>query len=202
MLAPLDENDAGSQVRRADEDALTAAYSAMMLAPTRDFAKSVAARKTNLDAELEAMAANRPQARQKRAPTRKPKARDSKPGEKKSALDNSAETAHACGSGCTCRDAEEAQVWQLEQRAATRRAGRERRRQWVGVSDLEETELDSIITSSGMWKYDPDGDVIVNDERDAVDKDGVLIAVDNTPLHSRVTWKDSDLQETKRRSIV
>ena len=72
---PLDENDAGSQVRRADEDALTAAYSAMMLAPTRDFAKSVAARKTNLDAELEAMAANRPQVRQKRAPTRKPKAR-------------------------------------------------------------------------------------------------------------------------------
>ena len=28
-----------------------------------------------------------------------------------------------------------------------------------------------------MWKRDPDGDVVVNDERDAVDKDGVLIAV-------------------------
>ena len=53
-----------------------------------------------------------------------------------------------------------------------------------------------------MWEYDPDGDVVVKDEQDAVGNDGVLIAVDNTPLHSRVTWKDSDLQETKRQSVV
>ena len=45
-----------------------------------------------------------------------------------------------------------------------------------------------------MWEHDPDGDVVVNDEQDAVGKDGVLIAVDNTLLHTRVTWKDSDLQ--------
>ena len=141
-------------------------------------------------------------AEEKRPSTRKPKVRDPKPGGKQSALDNSAETAHACRSGCTCRGAEEAQLRQLEQRAATRRAGRERRRHWVGVSDLEGTELDHIIDNSGMWKRDPDGDVVVEDERDAVDKDGVLIAVDNTPLHSRVTWKDSDLQESKRQSIV
>ena len=59
-------------------------------------------------------------AEEKRPSMRKPKVRDSKPGEKKSALDNSAETAHACRSGCTCRDAEEAQLRQLEQRAASR----------------------------------------------------------------------------------
>ena len=141
-------------------------------------------------------------AEEKPPSTRKPKVRDPKPERKQSALDNSAETAHACSSGCTCRGAEEAQLRQLEQRAATRRAGRERRRHWIGVSDLEGTELDHIIDNSGMWKRDPDGDVVVNDERDAVDKDGVLIAVDNTPLHSRVTWKDSDLQESKRQSIV
>jgi len=58
-------------VRRADEDALTAAYSGMMLAPTHNFGKSTAAQKTNLDDELTALAANRPQAQRKRAPTRK-----------------------------------------------------------------------------------------------------------------------------------
>ena len=69
---PLDENDAADfGAHRADDGALTATYSAMMLAPTRDFTKSVAAQRTNLDAELEVIAANRPRAPQKRAPTRK-----------------------------------------------------------------------------------------------------------------------------------
>ena len=68
---PLDENEELG-AHRADDDALTAAYSALMLAPTCDFTKSVAAaQKTNLDAELEVIAARRPRAPQRRAPTRK-----------------------------------------------------------------------------------------------------------------------------------
>lgn len=68
---PLDENEAAdfADPRRADDGALTAPYSAMMLAPTRDFTKSVAAQKTNLDAELEVIAASRPRAPQRRART-------------------------------------------------------------------------------------------------------------------------------------
>ena len=59
-----------------------------------------------------------------------------------------------------------------------------------------------MIQASKRWELDPDGDVVVKDEQDAVDDDGVLIAVDNTLLHSRVTWRDPDLQETKRQSVV
>ena len=66
----------------------------------------------------------------------------------------------------------------------------------------EERELDYIIQASKRWELDPDGDVVVKDEQDAVDDDGVLIAVDSTLLHSRVTWRDQDLQETKRQSVV
>ena len=66
---PLDEAGAEESVRggrRADEDALTSAFSPMMLAPTR-----AAANKSNLDAELEVQAAGRARGPARRARTRK-----------------------------------------------------------------------------------------------------------------------------------
>ena len=66
---------------------------------------------------------------------------------------------------------------------------------------LDEEDLDHIRRTGGRWEYDDDGDVIVNDAEDSVEN-GVLIAVDKTLLRSRLAWKDADLQETKRRSIV
>ncbi|MEC7280850.1 MAG: hypothetical protein VXU50_02195, partial [Verrucomicrobiota bacterium] len=130
---------------------------------------------------------------EKRPSARKSKVRAQKRGAKQSASENCVRAVHECMPGCACHDSGEARLQQSERRVEARIGRRRGRSEMHGHEDRE---LDYIIKASEMWEYDPDGDVVVKDEQDAVGNDGVLIAVDNTPLHSRVTWKDSDLQET------
>ena len=133
-----------------------------------------------------------------RASAKRRKAQSRGKGTKRAAPENGAETVGACSTGCACRSTGEDRLQQHEQRLAARRV---RRRGRTEMHQLDEEELDHIRLTGERWEYDADGDVIVNDAEDSVEN-GVLIAVDKTLLRSRLAWKDADLQETKRRSVV